>query len=118
MVDTGKSRKNLILHLADSLDMIRNNHFYNHSKQAIKLTHFKGKFRMKTQIYSSKKCPLHSENMYYSNYILPVFRTNFLKLIFWKLVSNYLATLNLENVNLLSKPNVNPKNGVAYKKNV
>ena len=71
---------------------------------------------MKTQIYSSKKCPLHSENMYYSNYILPVFRTNFLKLIFWKLVSNYLATLNLENVNLLSKPNVNPKNGVAYKK--
>ena len=56
--------------------------------------------------------------MYYSNYILPVFRTNFLKLIFWKLVSNYLATLNLENVNLLSKPNVNPKNGVAYKKNV
>ena len=71
---------------------------------------------MKTQIYSSKKCPLHSENIYYSNYILPVFRTNFLKLIFWKLLTNYLATFNLENVNLLSKPNVNPKNRVAYKK--
>ena len=26
------------------------------------------------------------------------------------------ATFELENVNLLSKPKVNPKNGVAYKK--
>ena len=36
----------------------------------------------------------------------------------WKLLSNNEATFNLENVNLLSNPNVNPKNGVAYKKNV
>ena len=34
----------------------------------------------------------------------------------WKLLSNYLATFNLENVNLLSNPNVNLRNGVAYKK--
>ena len=72
---------------------------------------------MKTQIYSSKKCPLHSENIYYNNYILPLFRTNFLKLKFWKLLSNSQATFNLENVNLLGNPNVNPKNRVAYKKN-
>ena len=37
---------------------------------------------------------------------------NFLKLKFWKLQ----ATFNLENVNLLSNPNVNPQNGVDYKK--
>ena len=36
---------------------------------------------------------------------------------FWKLLSNSSATSNLENVNLLSKPTVNIKNGaVAYKK--
>ena len=34
----------------------------------------------------------------------------------WKLLSNYQATFNLEKVNLLSNPNVNPKNGVAYEK--
>ena len=33
----------------------------------------------------------------------------------WKLLSNFKATFNLENVNLLSNHNVNPKNGVAYK---
>ena len=32
-------------------------------------------------------------------------------------LSNSWATFNLENVNLLSNPNVNPKNEVAYKKN-
>ena len=31
----------------------------------------------------------------------------------WKLLSNYEATFNLENINLLSNPNVNPKNRVA-----
>ena len=36
----------------------------------------------------------------------------------WKLLSNYEATFNLENVNLLSNPNVNPKNRVAYEKNM
>ena len=35
-----------------------------------------------------------------------------------KLLNNYWATLNLVNVNLLSNPNVNPKNGVAYKNNM
>ena len=35
---------------------------------------------MKTPIYSVKKCYLHSANVHYSNYILPVFRTNFLNL--------------------------------------
>ena len=44
--------------------------------------------------------------------------TNFLKLNFWKLLSNSKETFNIENVNLLSNPNPNPKNGVAYKKNV
>ena len=33
-----------------------------------------------------------------------------------KLLSNYWATFNLVNVNLLGNPNVNPKNGAAYKK--
>ena len=32
------------------------------------------------------------------------------------MLSNTEATFNLANVNLLSNPNVNPKNGVAYKK--
>ena len=45
-----------------------------------------------------------------------MFRTIFLKLKLSKLLSNSQATFNLENVNLLSNPNVNPKNGVAYKK--
>ena len=36
----------------------------------------------------------------------------------WKLLSSSKATFNLENVNLVSNPNVNLKNGVAYKKNV
>ena len=35
---------------------------------------------------------------------------------FWKLLSNSKATVNLENVNSLSNPNVKPQNGVAYKK--
>ena len=39
-----------------------------------------------------------------------------LPLCLWKLLSNSYATFNLENVNLLSDPNVNPENGVAYKK--
>ena len=34
----------------------------------------------------------------------------------WKLRSNYLATFNFENVDLLSNPNFNPKNGIAYSK--
>ena len=34
----------------------------------------------------------------------------------WKLLSNYYVTFKLENVNLLSNPDVNPKNGVAFKK--
>ena len=34
----------------------------------------------------------------------------------WKLRSNYLATFNFENVDLLSNPNFNPKNGIAYNK--
>ena len=73
---------------------------------------------MKTQIYSSKKCPLHSENIYYNNYILPLFRTNLLKLKFWKLLSNSQATFNLENVNLLGNPNVNPKKRVVLIKKI
>ena len=36
----------------------------------------------------------------------------------WKLLSNFQATFNLENVNLLSNPNVNPLNVVAKKNNV
>ena len=40
MVDTGKKRKKIVLHLVAIVDnMIRNNNFYNHSKQTIKLTH-------------------------------------------------------------------------------
>ena len=35
-----------------------------------------------------------------------------------KLLSNSLATFNLENVNLLSNLNINPEDGVAYKKSV
>ena len=31
------------------------------------------------------------------------------------LLSNSLQTFNLENVNLLSNLNINPKNGIAYK---
>ena len=50
------------------------------------------------------------------NIIINNHRTNFLKLKFWKFLSNFLTTFNLQNVNLLSKPNVNPKNGVVYKK--
>ena len=73
---------------------------------------------MKTQIYSSKKCPLHSENIHYNNYILPLFRTNLLKLKFWKLLSNSQATFNLENVNLLGNPNVNPKKRVVLIKKI
>ena len=47
-----------------------------------------------------------------------MFRTNFLKLKFWKLRSNSYCPeqLNLENVNLLSNPNVNPKNVATYEK--
>ena len=37
---------------------------------------------------------------------------NYINIIAKQLLSN------LENVNLLSNPKVNPKNGVAYKKNV
>ena len=40
MVDTGKNRKKIVLHLVASVDnIIRNNDFYNHSKQETKLTH-------------------------------------------------------------------------------
>ena len=35
---------------------------------------------------------------------------------FWKLLSNSSATFNLEDVSLLSNPNVKSQNGVAYKK--
>ena len=35
-----------------------------------------------------------------------------------KLLSNYSATFNLGNTNLLSNPNVNPKNQVAYKNKI
>ena len=35
-----------------------------------------------------------------------------------EIAEQLLSNFNLENVNLLSNPNVNPKNGVAYKKNV
>ena len=35
---------------------------------------------------------------------------------FWKLLGNYLATFNFENVNLLSNPNVKPQNVVGYKR--
>ena len=52
----------------------------------------------------------------YTDYKVPVFRTNFLKLKFWKLLSNPKATFNLEKVNLLGNPNINPKNGVSCKK--
>ena len=47
-----------------------------------------------------------------------MFRSNFLKLKFWKLLSNSYCPeqLNLENVNLLSNPNVNPKNVATYEK--
>ena len=74
----------------------------------------KAKFRRKMQIYSSKNvlCILKIQ----TNYKLRVFRTNFLKLKFCKLLSNSQATFNLENVNWLSNSNVNPKNGVAYKR--
>ena len=46
-----------------------------------------------------------------------MFRTNFLKIKFWKLLKQLLlscATFNLENLNLLTNPNINLKNGVAY----
>ena len=48
-----------------------------------------------------------------------MFRSNFLKLKFWKMLSNSYCPeqLNLENVNLLSNPNVNPKDVVTYEKN-
>ena len=36
------------------------------------------------------------------------------QLKFWKLLSNSAVTFNVENVNLLSNPNVKPENGVAY----
>ena len=69
---------------------------------------------MKIRVYSSKRaiCILKI----YTNYKLPVFKTKFLQFKIWKLLSNSKATFNLENVNLLNNPNVNPKNGVAYKK--
>ena len=51
----------------------------------------------------------------YTNYKLPMFRTNFLKLKFWKSLSNSQSTFNLENLNLLSNSNVNPQNGVVCK---
>ena len=53
----------------------------------------------------------------YTNYKLPGFRIKFLKLKFWKLLSNSSATFNLERVNLLSNANVERGNGIAYKKN-
>ena len=83
------------------------------SKQAIKLTPIlKVNFEWKFDSISVKSvlCILKI----YTNYKLPMFRTNFLKLKFWKLLSNSRATFNLENVNLLSNPNVNLQNGLAY----
>ena len=47
-----------------------------------------------------------------------MFRTNFIKLKFWKFLSN-LSTFqrfNLGNTNLLRNPKVNPKNGVQQLK--
>ena len=54
----------LILQLVAIADnIIRNNYFYNHSKQAIKLTHIlKVNFDWKFKSILSKKCSLHSEN--------------------------------------------------------
>ena len=34
----------------------------------------------------------------------------------WKIAKQLLSNFNLENVNLLSNLNINPKNEVAYKK--
>ena len=42
--------------------------------------------------------------------------TNFLKLKFWKLLCSVQVTFNLENINLLSNPNVDHTNGVANEK--
>ena len=50
----------------------------------------------------------------YTNYKLPGFGIKFLKLKFWKLLRNSSATFNHERVNLLSNPNAEPKNGIAY----
>ena len=47
-----------------------------------------------------------------------MYRTSFVKLKFWKLLSNSKATFDPENVNLLKNPNVKHKNPVAYKKRV
>ena len=63
-------------------------------------THYKLNFKWKHKSISAKSvlCIL---KIYINNYKLPVFRANLSKLKFWK---------------LLSSPNVNPKNGAAYKK--
>ena len=37
----------------------------------------------------------------------------FIKLQFWKLLSNSKATFSSENLNLISKPSADPQNGVA-----
>ena len=44
----------------------------------------------------------------YTNNKLLVFRTNFLKSKFWKLLSNRKRKFKLRNVNLISNPNVKP----------
>ena len=36
--------------------------------------------------------------------------------MFWKLVSSSEVTFKIQNLNLLTKPNFNPKNEVAHKK--
>ena len=36
--------------------------------------------------------------------------------MFWKFVSNSEVTFKIHNLNLLTKPNFNPKNKVAHKK--
>ena len=51
----------------------------------------------------------------YANDKLPVLKTNFLKLTFLEIAKQLLRSFNLENVHLLSNPNVNLKNGVADK---
>ena len=69
--DTGNNRKivNLpynclydkLIKLVSVDNIIRNNHFYYFIKFMMLQ---QSKFKMKNRIYSSKKCSLHSENMY------------------------------------------------------
>ena len=59
----------------------------------------------------------------FRKYIVAIYTASvpdkFLKIKFWKSLSNSKTTFNVEKVeNLLRNANINPKNGVAYKKNV